>query len=47
MLSGKDMEEMVDRVIKEEIISKMKTKDLKEIPVSLLEGLYNLVEETN
>jgi hypothetical protein len=44
MNSGTEMEKQVIEVLKNEIINKMKQQDPTLIPVSLLVGLYELIE---
>ena len=44
MNSGKEIEKQVIQVLKNEIINKMKQQDPTLIPVSLLKGLYELIE---
>lgn len=46
MKSGRDMETEVVKILEEEVIKKMKQTDPTVIPVSLLIGLYDLVEDT-
>ena len=46
MKSGRDLEAQILAILKDEVINKMKQPDPKAIPVSLLVGLYELVEDT-
>lgn len=46
MLSGREMEDQVERVLNVEIIPKLFEKDPKVIPVMLLKGLVHLIGET-
>jgi GGDEF domain-containing protein len=47
MKSGRDMKEQIENVIRIEVINKMKQFDPTVIPVSLLVGLYEMIEETD
>lgn len=44
--SGRDMETQVIQVIKQEVITRMKQRDPTTIPVSLIQGLNQLIDET-
>lgn len=46
MKSGSDMEDQVIFVLKNEVICKMNQVDPTEIPVQLLQGLYELVDDS-
>ena len=46
MKSGRDMEEQVQSILRTEVIEKMKVNDPHKIPVTLLQGLYQLIEDT-
>ena len=46
MKSGREMEELVVQFLKNQVINKMKQHDPTVIPVTLLKGLYELIEDS-
>lgn len=46
MNSGREMAEVITDVLKVEVITRMRGEDLQSIPVSIIKGLHELVEDT-